>query len=132
MATKFADFMRELEEEARAEGPEAVAQLEALRDHFRLGRQLAEARLKRKLTQQQLAKLSAIEVLPSAPLSIAEAPSSTLLPSVAALPSGVACYCGGRLPLTQPATAAPASAVVTDGIIIRFRCFTRSLPDFLL
>lgn len=61
MATKFADFMRELEEEARAEGPEAVAQLESLRDHFRLGRRLAEARLKRKLTQQQVAKLSRID-----------------------------------------------------------------------
>jgi DNA-binding XRE family transcriptional regulator len=61
MATKFADFMRGLEDEARAEGPAAVEQLKALRDHFRLGRQLAEARLKRKLTQQQVAKLSRID-----------------------------------------------------------------------
>src|SRR5580692_3230269 len=61
MATKFADFMRALEEEARAEGPEAVEQLAALRDHFRLGRQLADARMKRKLTQQQVAKLSRID-----------------------------------------------------------------------
>jgi DNA-binding XRE family transcriptional regulator len=56
MATKFSEFMRGIEEEARAEGPEAVAQLAALRDHFRLGRQLAQARIKRKLSQMQVAK----------------------------------------------------------------------------
>jgi DNA-binding XRE family transcriptional regulator len=56
MATKFSEFMRGVEEEARAEGPEAIAQLEVLRDHFRLGRQLAQARLKRKLSQTQVAE----------------------------------------------------------------------------
>jgi DNA-binding XRE family transcriptional regulator len=61
MATKFADFMRGLEDEAGAEGPKAIEELRALRDHFRLGRQLAEARMKRKLTQQQVAKLSRID-----------------------------------------------------------------------
>lgn len=34
MATKFLEFIRGVEEEARAEGPEAVAELQALRDHF--------------------------------------------------------------------------------------------------
>ncbi len=47
MAAKFADFMRGLEEEARAEGPKAVAQLEALRNLYRAGRQLAQARFVR-------------------------------------------------------------------------------------
>jgi DNA-binding XRE family transcriptional regulator len=61
MATRFAHYMRGLEGETRAEGPDAVAQLKVLRDHFRLGRQLAEARLKHKLTQQQVAKLSQID-----------------------------------------------------------------------
>src|SRR5580658_9217652 len=61
MATKFADFMQGLEDEARAEGPEAVEHLRALRDHFRVGRQIAEARMKRKLTQQQVAELSRID-----------------------------------------------------------------------
>lgn len=56
MATKFSEFMRGVDEEARAEGPEAVAQLEALRDHFRLGRQLAQARLEQKLSQTEVAK----------------------------------------------------------------------------
>ena len=61
MATKFADFVRELEEEARTEGPEAVAQLEALRDHFRLGRQLAQARLEKKLSQTQVAERAQVD-----------------------------------------------------------------------
>jgi len=56
MATKFSEFMRGIEQEARAEGPEAVAQVEALRDHFRLGRQLAQARLKQNLSQTQVAE----------------------------------------------------------------------------
>jgi len=61
MATKFADVMREIEAEARAEGPEAVAELEAFRAHFRLGRQIAEARRARRLTQQQVARIARID-----------------------------------------------------------------------
>ncbi len=34
-ATKFDAFMRELEDEAKVEGPEAVKELDALRAHFR-------------------------------------------------------------------------------------------------
>ena len=61
MATKFADFVRGLEDEAREEGPEAVAQLEVLRDHFRLGRQLAQARLEKKLSQTQVAERAQVD-----------------------------------------------------------------------
>lgn len=61
MATKFKDFMREIEEEARAEGPEAVADVEALRTHFRIGRQLAEARRAERLSQAQVAKRAGID-----------------------------------------------------------------------
>ncbi len=61
MATKFADFVQSLEDEARAEGPEAVAQLEALRDHFRLGRQIAQARIERKLSQTEVAKRAHVD-----------------------------------------------------------------------
>lgn len=56
MATKFSDFMRGIEEQAQAEGPEAVAELQTFRDHFRLGRELAEARLAMGLTQKDVAK----------------------------------------------------------------------------
>jgi DNA-binding XRE family transcriptional regulator len=61
MATKFADFMRKIEDEARAEGPQAVAELKALRDHFRVGRQLAQARLERKLSQTEVAKRAHVD-----------------------------------------------------------------------
>jgi len=36
MATKFADFLSEIEDEAHAEGPAAVAHLRDLQAHFRL------------------------------------------------------------------------------------------------
>lgn len=55
MATKLSDFMQEIEAEARTEGPGAVEQLQSLRHHFRLGRELAEARRAQKLTQTQVA-----------------------------------------------------------------------------
>ena len=61
MATKFSDFMSGIEAEARAEGPEAVAELEALRDHYRLGRQLAQARIKRHLSQTQVARQAHVD-----------------------------------------------------------------------
>ncbi|HZN91722.1 MAG TPA: helix-turn-helix transcriptional regulator [Myxococcales bacterium] len=61
MATRFKDFMREIEEEARAEGPDAVAELEALRTHFRLGRQLAAARRAQRLSQAEVAARAGID-----------------------------------------------------------------------
>ncbi len=38
--TTFEDFINEIEAEARAQGPDAVAALEAFRLHFSLARQL--------------------------------------------------------------------------------------------
>jgi DNA-binding XRE family transcriptional regulator len=61
MTTSFDDFIKELEAEAEAEGPEAIAELEALRLHFSLARQLAARRRERHLTQKQLAELSGID-----------------------------------------------------------------------
>ncbi len=61
MNTSFEDFNRELEAEAEAEGPEAVAELEAFRLHFSLARQLMARRRERNLTQKQLAELSGID-----------------------------------------------------------------------
>jgi len=61
MATKFSAFVREIEDEAKAEGPKAVRELDALRAHFRLGRRIAEARLARDLTQKQVAKIAGID-----------------------------------------------------------------------
>lgn len=52
----FSDFMREVESEALAEGPQAVEELETFREYFRLAREVAAARSAKGLTQQQLAK----------------------------------------------------------------------------
>ena len=61
MSTSFDDFIQELEAEAHAEGPEAVAELEMFRLHFSLARQLAERRRWQNLTQKQLAQRSGID-----------------------------------------------------------------------
>lgn len=61
MSTSFDTFLQELEAEARAEGPEALAELEAFRLHFSLARQLAERRRAQHLTQKQLADRSGID-----------------------------------------------------------------------
>jgi DNA-binding XRE family transcriptional regulator len=60
MGTKFTDLMREIEEEAVAEGPEAVAELEAFRAHYQLARELLALRKTRNLTQDRLAELSGV------------------------------------------------------------------------
>jgi ribosome-binding protein aMBF1 (putative translation factor) len=59
--TTFYDLMTELETEAEAEGPSAVAELEALRLHFSLARQLAARRRALHLTQKQLADRTGID-----------------------------------------------------------------------
>lgn len=51
MATKFSDFLVELDEEAWDAGPEAVAEFEALRLHYRKLRKLLLAE-KRKMTKE--------------------------------------------------------------------------------
>jgi hypothetical protein len=42
MSTKFSDFMKEIEDEAKQEGPAAVQQLEDLREHFKEERCLVQ------------------------------------------------------------------------------------------
>lgn len=60
MATSFKSFIDELEREADAEGPEALAELRHYRARFRLARRLAVARKKRGWTQKKLADKSGI------------------------------------------------------------------------
>jgi ribosome-binding protein aMBF1 (putative translation factor) len=57
----FAEFIREVEAEAHAEGPEAIAQLEVMRQRYYLGSQIAMLRKRQKLTQPALAKRSGLE-----------------------------------------------------------------------
>ena len=53
--SSFDAFMREVEDETRAAGPEAEAQANVLRDHFRLAAQVLRRRRELGLTQQELA-----------------------------------------------------------------------------
>lgn len=59
--TSFDEFYAELEAEAEAEGPKAVAELRAFELHFSLARQLGEQRRAQHLTQTQLAELTGID-----------------------------------------------------------------------
>lgn len=58
---RFEDFWREVEAEARAEGPEAVAKLEQMAHRFRIGAQLSVLRHRRRLTQTQLAEMTGVD-----------------------------------------------------------------------
>src|SRR5262245_32282892 len=60
-AMKFKDFIREIEEEARREGPAAVEQLEAFRSKFRLAREMLHRRIELGLSQRDLAKLAHVQ-----------------------------------------------------------------------
>jgi len=61
MSRKFSDFMKEVDAEARREGPKALAEAEAFKSHFRLAAELIVLRKRRRLTQQQLSALSGIQ-----------------------------------------------------------------------
>lgn len=57
----FADLMRGIEAEARADGPEAVAQLQRMRHRYYIGGQIAVLRKRQNLSQPQLAKRAGVE-----------------------------------------------------------------------
>ncbi len=61
MSRDFEDFMNELHEEARREGPKAVAELAAFDAHYRLALEVFELRKARGMTQRQLAAKSGIQ-----------------------------------------------------------------------
>jgi DNA-binding XRE family transcriptional regulator len=60
-STRFSDFMKEVEEEARREGPAAVAESEAFRAHFIMAREFVARRQALGLTQRQLAERSGVQ-----------------------------------------------------------------------
>ena len=57
----FTDLMKGIEAEAKAEGPEAVAELERLRHRYALGGQLLVQRVKHGMTQSDLAEKTGIQ-----------------------------------------------------------------------
>jgi DNA-binding Xre family transcriptional regulator len=58
--SRWADFVRQIDAEAAAEGPQAVAELQAFHAYFRLARRFAERRRHLELTQAELAERSGI------------------------------------------------------------------------
>jgi XRE family transcriptional regulator, regulator of sulfur utilization len=58
--TTFKDFMSDLAAEAKAEGPQAVAQLERLQHRYFLGGQVAMLRTRQGITQDELSTQSGI------------------------------------------------------------------------
>lgn len=61
MATKFDDYISEVEQKAKAGGPEALARWDAFNAHYAMAREVRELRKKRNLTQKQLAAASGID-----------------------------------------------------------------------
>ena len=61
MAHKFADFMKELDEETHRAGPAAVAEVEAMKAQFKLAAELIVLRRRRGLTQRQLSARTGIQ-----------------------------------------------------------------------
>ncbi len=60
MPTKFDDYIREIEEKVKAEGPEGVERWETFNTHFAMARDVRELRKEFHLTQKQLAAASGI------------------------------------------------------------------------
>ena len=60
MATKFDDYIHEVEQEAKAGGPEALARWDAFNAHYAMACEVRELRKQHKLTQKQLAAVSGI------------------------------------------------------------------------
>jgi XRE family transcriptional regulator, regulator of sulfur utilization len=99
--------MREIEEEARAEGPDAVAQLEALRTHFRLDRQLAAARRAQRLSQAEVAARAGIDQA-----DISDLERGVANPTLTKL-EAVATAIGMQLELTETRSVRRKSAPLT-------------------
>src|SRR5258708_22849070 len=59
--TTFAAFMNDLVAEARAEGPQAIAQLERLQHRYFLGGQIAMLRARQGITQEELGTKTGID-----------------------------------------------------------------------
>jgi len=59
--TDFEDLLRQIEQEADAEGPGGRAHLDALRDRLDLAQQLIDRRLELHMTQAQVAAASGLD-----------------------------------------------------------------------
>ena len=58
--SRYDDFLRRVESQAEAEGPEAVAELNAFRDYYRIAHLLAARRRELQWTQAHLSSLAGV------------------------------------------------------------------------
>lgn len=58
--SRYEDYVRKVEAEAEESGPQAVAELEAFREYYRIARQICHLRRERGLNQTQLAERAGI------------------------------------------------------------------------
>jgi DNA-binding XRE family transcriptional regulator len=61
MTTRFDDYIREVEEKAKAGSPDAAARWDAFNAHYAMARELRALRKQHKLTQKELAAASGID-----------------------------------------------------------------------
>ncbi len=106
MGRKFQEFMREVEDEARREGPKAVAELAAFDAHFRLAGELLALRKARGLTQRQLSVESGVQ---QSEISRIEAAHAN--PTVGTI-SALARALGAEVQLVTARKRAPRSKVI--------------------
>lgn len=59
--SRYEDFQARVEAEARAEGPEAVAELKAFRDYYRIARELARRRRELGWSQTRLSSVTGVQ-----------------------------------------------------------------------
>jgi len=109
VGTNFGEFMKEVEAEARMEGPQAVAELAFFQAQYQLAADLILLRRRRRMTLRQLSIRSGV---PLAEVSRIE--SGRTNPTLATI-SALACSLGAELKLAAAATgrrkAAPKVAV---------------------
>lgn len=105
MSRKFQDFMREVEAEARRDGPKAVAELAGFDAHFRLAGQLVALRKASGLTQRQLSVKTGIQQSEISRIEAAHAnPTMTTVSALArALGAEVRLVAGKKRPAARKA-----------------------------
>ncbi len=101
--TTFDDFIKELQEEAEAEGPNAVVEFDALDAHFMVGAQILHRRHQLHLSQQALAVAAGV---PQAEISRIERGISN--PTVTTIGKIVSALGSARIRFDWDATAKTA------------------------
>ena len=107
MGSKFTEFLEEIEAEARAEGPEAVAELAQFDQRYRLAQQVMSRRRKLRLTQAELARRSGVGQVEIS--RIERGRSNPTFETLSALAAALGCDLALRPSDGQPGAVLPES-----------------------